>query len=126
MKPVLIALFITLFSTTVFAEQTMRPDGRGGWIITNDTSPCAGLKGWAAGSCQSEQREMQKQQIRLQQQQQMQQQQYQEQQLQLQREQLQQQQQLQELQIENQRLQNEIMRMKLEQEQQTKKSKQSK
>lgn len=91
MKPISLVLFLALLSATVSAQQTIRPDGMGGWIV-EDTGGCGGLSGFSRGMCIAEQQKMQEQQ-------------------------LQQQQLLQQQQIENQRLQNEILRRKLEQEQ---------
>lgn len=103
MKSIPLVILLAMFSVTAFADQTMRPDGMGGWII-NDTSGCGGLWGAAQGSCIANQQAMQLQQL---------------QQQRLQQQQLLQQQQ----QIENQRLQNELLRKKLEQEQSTNPSK---
>ena len=91
MKKILQIILLILISSTSIAQQRMRPDGMGGWVI-EDTSGCGGLFGAAQGACLAEQQNMQQQQIW-------------------------QQQIIQQQQIENQRLQNEILRNRLEQEQ---------
>ena len=95
MKSISLVLFLALLSGTLSAQQRVRPDGIGGWIV-EDTGGCGGLFGAARGICVAEQQRMQQQQLQQQQQQQ---------------------QILQQQQIENQRLQNEILRRRLEQEQ---------
>jgi septal ring factor EnvC (AmiA/AmiB activator) len=111
-KQVFLALYLSVFSGTICAQQA---------------DPCGGLAGFALGQCQANQRQLQQQQL---QQQQLQQQQLQQQQLEQQQKQLQQQlQQQQERQkqldeqqrqiqdqLENLRLQNEILRKQLEHE----------
>ncbi len=97
MKSARLLLLLTFLFATAFAQQTMRPDGMGGWVI-QDQSGCGGLFGAAQGACIANQQRLMQQQI--QQQQQI----------------LQQQQFLQQQQLENQRLQNELLRRKLQQE----------
>lgn len=106
MKSIPLAILLAMFSVTAFADQTMRPDGMGGWIV-NDTGGCGGLYGAAQGECIANRQIMQQQQ----------------QQLQLQQLQQQKQLQQQQQQVENQRLQNELPRRKLEDQQSTNPSK---
>lgn len=87
MKRISLLLALVFFTGTVFAEQTIRPDGRGGWIIEENTTGY-GLSGYRA----AEQDARAAQQAR-------------------------QQQLLQEQQIENQKLQNELLRRQLQQQQ---------
>lgn len=98
MKSISLLLFIALLAGTVSAQQRVRPDGMGGWIVEG-AGICSGLPDFAQGVCVAEQQNMQQQQ-------------------------LQQQRLLQQQQIENQRLQNEILRRKLEQEQSATQSRQ--
>ncbi|WP_206957037.1 hypothetical protein [Trinickia acidisoli] len=93
MKRISAFLPIVLFTGTVFAQQTIRPDGAGGWVV-QDTGGCGGLFGAAQGACIAEQQREQQQQA-------------------------QQQQLIQQQQIENQRLQNELLRRQLEQQSST-------
>lgn len=85
-----IALFLPLifFAATVSAQQNIRPDGMGGWVV-EDTGGCNGLFGASRGICIAKQQQAQQQQAQLQQL------------IQLQ-------------QIENQRLQNELLRRQVE------------
>jgi len=85
-----IALLLPLafFSVTVFAQQHIRPDGMGGWIV-DDAARSNRLYGATAGIIAAEQQQAQQQQAQLQQL------------IQIQ-------------QIENQRLQNELLRQKIE------------
>lgn len=91
MKLISLVLFLIFFSVTAFAQESIRPDGQGGWTV-EDTGGCGALSGFAKGACIAEREQTQRQQ-------------------------LQQQQLLQQQQIENQRLQNELLRRKLDQEQ---------
>jgi len=90
MKRISALLSLTLFTVTVLAQQTIRPDGMGGWVV-DDTGGCGGLFGVARGVCIADQQRAQPQQGR-------------------------QQQIIQQQQIENQRLQNELLRRQLEQQ----------
>lgn len=81
---------LLLISSLAIAQQRIRPDGSGGFIV-EDSGVCAGLFGAAKGFCIGEQQALQQRQM-------------------------QQQHLLQQQQIENQRLQNELLRQKLEQE----------
>jgi flagellar motor protein MotB len=101
MKQFLLALSLTVFSTTVFAQQA---------------DPCAGLVGFGLGYCRGSQVKLQQQQQELQRQQQEAQREQQLQEQQRQQEQQQQQGQLQEQQVENLKLQNELLRKQLDQE----------
>lgn len=89
MKRISLFLLMALFSIVGLAQQTMRPDGAGGWIINGNNSPCGNSmgggfpSGFAATLCADQQKS---------------------------------QQQLQQQQIENQRLQNELLRRQLDQE----------
>jgi len=90
------ALLLTLalaFAITAFAQQRIRPDGMGGWVV-EDAGPCSGLYGATQGACIWEQQRMQQQQR-------------------------QQQELLRQQQIESQRLQNELLRRQLQQQQST-------
>lgn len=88
MKKISFVLVLAVFATTVLAEQRVRPDGMGGWIV-EDTGGCGGLFGAAQGACIAEQQRIQQQQLR-------------------------QQQLIQQQQLENQRLQNELLRRQME------------
>lgn len=66
MKQILSALALLLFATTAFSQQTIRPDGRGGWVV-EDSGGCGGLYGAAKGTCIAEQQRAQQQQARQQQ-----------------------------------------------------------
>lgn len=88
MKRVSLTLAVFLFATTAFSQQTIHPDGRGGWVV-EDTGGCGGLYGAAQGACIADQQRAQQQQLI--------------------RQQL-----IQQQQIENQRLQNELLRQQLE------------
>ncbi|MFZ3084417.1 hypothetical protein [Rhodoferax ferrireducens] len=87
-----IALLLALVfvTATVSAQQNIRPNGIGGWVV-EDTGGCGGLYGAAQGICIAEQQRGQQQQAQLQQLMQLQ-------------------------QIENQRLQNETLRGQIEQQ----------
>jgi hypothetical protein len=110
MKQAFLALSLSVFSTTLCAQQA---------------DPCGGLVGFALGMCRSNQQKLQQQQLQQQEEQQeLQRQQLQQlQQLQRERErqaqQEQQQRQIQDQQIENLRLQNEILRKQLDQQKST-------
>jgi len=96
MKPIT-TIFLMLVSTTVLAQQTIRPNGMGGYVI-EDSGGCGALFGTAAGNCLYNQQLIQM--LQLQQQQQL-------------------QQQLQQQQLESQKLQNQILQEKLKQQQST-------
>lgn len=98
MKAISLILLITFLCSSALAQQRVRPDGAGGWIV-EDTGGCGGLFGAAQGACIADQQRMQQQQLL-------------------------QQQLLQQQQFENQRLQNELLRRKLEQEQSANQSRQ--
>lgn len=90
MKKITFVLALSLFSATALADQRVRPDGMGGWVV-EDTGGCGGLFGAAQGICIARQQQVtQQQQI--------------------------QQQVIQQQQIENQRLQNELLRRQMEQQ----------
>lgn len=90
MKRISFLLVFSLFAATVLAEQTVRPDGMGGWVV-EDSGGCGSLYGGAQGACIAEQQRIQQQQLR-------------------------QQEVIQQQQIENQRLQNELLRRQLKQQ----------
>jgi hypothetical protein len=81
-------LVLAFCSATVSAQQHIRPDGFGGWIVENP-APSNRLYGATAGIFEAQQQQQQAQQAQLQQL------------IQIQ-------------QIENQRLQNEVLRQKIE------------
>ena len=100
-RVVLMALPLFLLSVAIRAQQAVRPDGAGGYVI-EDQSGCNALWGAAAGQCLANQQKLERQKQQAQQQEQV-----QERQLQ---------QKIQEQQLENARLKNEFLRNKLAQE----------
>lgn len=58
MIKIILLLTLSFFSVSVLADQRMRPDGMGGWVV-EDTSGCGGLIGSAKGTCMAYQQQMQ-------------------------------------------------------------------
>lgn len=88
MKKIALVLALVFFSATVLADQRVRPDGLGGWVIQDDGG-CGGMYGVSQAECDLYQRRMPQERNR-------------------------QQEVIQRQQIENQRLQNELLRRQLE------------
>lgn len=63
MKKITFVLALSLFAATALADQRVRPDGMGGWVV-EDTGGCGGLYGAAQGICIARQQQaIQQQQI---------------------------------------------------------------
>ncbi len=105
MDKLLGAVVLVILSVPVYAQQTIRPDGAGGYVIENQGA-CGGLWGFAKGQCIARQQRLEQQQQVLQQQQEIRDQQHEQSQERIQ-------QQIQEQQLENEKLKNEILRQQL-------------
>jgi len=63
MKLISLIALLALFSSTVFAQQRMRPDGMGGWVV-EDAGECEGaLCGYMRGKKEQQQQQLQQEQI---------------------------------------------------------------
>lgn len=89
-----LSICILIFTSNVVAQQTIRPDGMGGWTVQGspvNNGPCGGMSGASQALCQGMQQGMQMNQAE-------------------------QQRLLSEQQVENQRLQNELLKEKIARE----------